>query len=89
LKVLRDLIALEPISFDEEMTSSGIIVTSQISEHRAGRVIAVGPEVHDSVKKGMIVLYEKLMGEEVFHAGRELLFVREDSCFGVCDDYTI
>ena len=89
MRPFGSLIAIDPISLDETITKSGVIITSQATEHRIGKVIAVGPDVSDDVKVGLYLLYEKVMGVKCPFEGREIMFVHENAAFGITDDYKI
>lgn len=93
LKPLGDRVIVKPDEA-ESQTASGLYLASESKEKpQTGVVIAVGDgkigkdgkHLPMPVKKGDRVIYGKYGGTEVTHDGEEVLILRADDIYAICE----
>lgn len=88
---LGDRVAVE-VSNQEEKTAGGIIIPDSAKEKPAeGKVLAVGPGIHDQngnkiamqLKVGDKIMFGKWAGTEIKINGKQILIMKESDVMGV------
>jgi chaperonin GroES len=93
LRPLEDKILVKRDKVQDEVSSSGLIITSTKEVSNEGIVIAVGPgiilqdgsKITPDVKPGDKVVFSQYGGTEITHDGEELLLITIRDLFAVVE----
>lgn len=83
IKPILDNILLEPL--EEKVNDYGIVRPENVTEKPSiGKILAVGPKVETKeIKKNMMAVYKKWLGNEVKRNGKTYILVAEKDVLGV------
>lgn len=93
LRPLEDKILVKRDKVQDEVSSSGLIITSNKEVSNEGTVIAVGPgitlqdgsKITPDVKPGDKVIFSQYGGTEITHDGEELLLITIRDLFAIVE----